>query len=619
MHVNDRAVVTAAEVARLAGVGRAAVSNWRRRYRDFPQPVGGGDSSPSFRLADVRSWLRANGKLGAHSLLELAWQALETAERPMADAVAAVGAYLGSGAGGLDGAVRGPVDDLADDVGKDAAFEMLCARYVEAWSRQLAVTPADLATLMIELAGVGAGPVLDPACGTGSLLRAAPPGVEVLGQELDAGLAALARARLAFTHPAARVAEGDALRADAFSGVQAAAVVCNPPFNERAWGYEELQFDSRWVYGLPPKGESELAWVQHCLAHLGPGGHVVIVLPPGVASRRSGRAVRAALLRRGVVRAIISLPPGAVAPAHLPMHLWVLAADGDPSDGVRLVDTSYGSQSRLDELGWPEVGRRVRRSLADEADPALHRLVRTIDLLDADVDLTPARHLRTDPDLHELDDDRARFRTIAASLGDLLPQVDHVTPAERPRTTIGELAKHGALTVHQQVGPLEIASGPGTAVLTSGDVAAGHAPSGAVATGVEGVRLRPGDVVVPTVASSPTALVVEVETDALLGPGLQLLRPDPAQLDPWFLVGVLRSDETTRVATTKSGSYRVDVRRVELPRLQLDEQRRLGAAFRALDQFAAALDEAVKLGRRLERTLTEGLVSGRLRPEEGNP
>lgn len=55
--------VTAAGIARLAGVGRAAVSNWRRRHADFPKPVGGTETSPSFALAEVESWLRDQGKL----------------------------------------------------------------------------------------------------------------------------------------------------------------------------------------------------------------------------------------------------------------------------------------------------------------------------------------------------------------------------------------------------------------------------------------------------------------------------------------------------------------------------------------------------------------------------
>ncbi|GAA3302824.1 hypothetical protein GCM10020295_49710 [Streptomyces cinereospinus] len=73
---DDVTEVTAAGIARLAGVGRAAVSNWRRRHADFPRPVGGTGTSPSFALAEVESWLRRQGKLAEVSLRERVWQQL---------------------------------------------------------------------------------------------------------------------------------------------------------------------------------------------------------------------------------------------------------------------------------------------------------------------------------------------------------------------------------------------------------------------------------------------------------------------------------------------------------------------------------------------------------------
>src|SRR3954447_27018146 len=55
--------LTAAEISRLAGVTRATVSNWRRRHPDFPAPVGGTDTSPTYDLDAVRAWLSARGQL----------------------------------------------------------------------------------------------------------------------------------------------------------------------------------------------------------------------------------------------------------------------------------------------------------------------------------------------------------------------------------------------------------------------------------------------------------------------------------------------------------------------------------------------------------------------------
>jgi len=612
--MDHHALVSAADIARLAGVGRAAVSNWRRRYDDFPRPAGGSESSPSFRLVEVATWLREQGRLGTHSLIELAWQAIEgeTGSGSPAEVLAVVGDYL-RGAGAPPSAdVHAAVDDVAAAIGPAETFERLCSRFVEAMSRHLVATPPELASLMVELAEIGDGPVLDPACGTGTLLRAVPTTVPVLGQELDPAVAELARARLAFTHEQAQIVTGDSLRADRFSDRRVASVVCNPPFNERSWGHEELQFDSRWVYGLPPKGESELAWVQHCLAHLRPGGRVVIVLPPGVASRRSGRSIRATLLRRGVLRAVISLPPGAVAPPHLPMQLWVLAVDdGQPADRAWLVDTTGGAQVRLEDLGWAEVRRRATTA----EDPAVRRLVPTIDLLDEDVDLTPARYLRSSADVDDLVADRERFTELVVRLTQLLPDLAKMSDRpERPRTTIGELVRRGALSLHQLRGPMGLVTGPGRPVLTGADVAAGRGPSGSVADDVDGVRLQPGDVVVPIITSHPAAAVIEHDDGVLLGPGLQLLRPDPAQIDPWFLAGVLRSDETLRAASTKSGSYRVDVRRVELPRLPLEEQRRQGEVFARLLRFDVVIDDVRTVGRRLTQGLIDAVVHGQLEP-----
>src|SRR3954453_62079 len=75
--VSNEAAVTAADIARLAGVGRAAVSNWRRRYEDFPEPVGGTPNSPLFTLSEVERWLRDQGKLQTSSPWERLWQLVE--------------------------------------------------------------------------------------------------------------------------------------------------------------------------------------------------------------------------------------------------------------------------------------------------------------------------------------------------------------------------------------------------------------------------------------------------------------------------------------------------------------------------------------------------------------
>ncbi|WP_217228698.1 N-6 DNA methylase, partial [Streptomyces anulatus] len=581
--------VTAAGIARLAGVGRAAVSNWRRRHADFPQPVGGTAASPSFALADVEQWLRDQGKLAEVPLRERVWQEvaghpagaaqalvhtgcalLLVRDRPtawreltaasderMADALphavdhvltARLGPDTPSGPPGpgratppgtvgtpraadsttpgsttFDSpdstapdvttpdsttpgsatpgfttsgfttsgfttsgfttsgfttsgstapgpaavhpanppaapgvhrarAVRTPTAQallpsvpllraaaqLAAGIGAGQTFEFLLGRHLDANPRQFTLTPPHLAELMADLAeppkdsGRPAPDrplrsVLDPAAGTGALLRAVAGPAALYAQEADAGLAALTALRLALgadgthssppspgadgTHssaPSLAVRTGDTLRADAFARLATDTVLCHPPFNDRNWGHDELAYDPRWEYGFPARVESELAWVQHALARLRDGGTAVLLMPPAAASRRSGRRIRADLLRRGALRAVIALPAGAAPPYGIPLHLWVLRR---PTPGVRpgpdllLADTAglvasageaggKAAGGGRDRLDWPVVRAAVLDAWRDRADlPGVSRVVPVVELLDDDVDLAPARYL----------------------------------------------------------------------------------------------------------------------------------------------------------------------------------------------------------------------------------
>ncbi|MGY5634096.1 hypothetical protein ACW7N6_37740 [Streptomyces sp. UC1A3] len=62
-----RDTMLAAGIARIAGVARAAVANWRRRHPDFPAPTGGTATHPEFDRPAVVAWLLAHDKITAPS------------------------------------------------------------------------------------------------------------------------------------------------------------------------------------------------------------------------------------------------------------------------------------------------------------------------------------------------------------------------------------------------------------------------------------------------------------------------------------------------------------------------------------------------------------------------
>ncbi|MGW1254817.1 N-6 DNA methylase [Streptomyces sp. NPDC002513] len=672
--------VTAAGIARLAGVGRAAVSNWRRRHADFPKPVGGTETSPSFALAEVENWLRRQGKLAEVPLRERVWQQVAGHPEGPVTALVHAGCVLvlvhdrptvwKEASAGSDarlaallptaleqvltprlGILRRPgvpfptpdellpsapllrgAADLAAELGPEEAYEFLLGRHLDANPRQYTLTPAGLAALMADLAGP-ARSVLDPACGTGALLRAAaatpgrepsgqePSGRELRGQDSDPGLAALTALRLTLhTKAVVRTAAGDSLRADAFDTLRADAVLCHPPFNERNWGHDELAYDPRWEYGFPARTESELAWVQHALARLRDGGTAVLLMPPAAASRRSGRRIRADLLRRGALRAVIALPAGAAPPYNIPLHLWVLRRPGKAPAQPELLLTDAGA---LDPEGrggpdWPAVRdavlgawRPFARTGTAPSVPGVSRSVPVIELLDDDVDLAPARHLpppSAGGGARELAALRTRLDETLRLTVDLNPPAYGTAEGTRwPLTTVGELARGGALVMRTG------GHGPHTRVLTDHDVLAGTVPSGTLpGTGEDPVLVAEGDVVVPVLGGGAVARVIDAATaGAALGRNLTLLRPDPAALDPWFLAGFLRGTANNRQASSyASTATRLDVRRLQLPRLPLDQQRRYGERFRALAGFEDALRLAGRLGEQLVRGLYDGLTDG---------
>ncbi|MFG2452671.1 N-6 DNA methylase [Streptomyces sp. NPDC048512] len=651
--------VSLAEIARIAGVGRAAVSNWRRRHDSFPTRIGGTDVSPQFSLAEVEQWLRDNGKLkdiGGREFLWPRFEALGSRDESglaIAESVRLMRAPRARVAQSeLSGTARelaGEAARLGRSEGQRETFEFLLQRWLETHVRQLSTTPSQLASLMTRIALTirlgrveGELTVLDPACGTGHLSAAAAqeydgPGLVVLGCERDPALAALASSRLGFItenrNVRTEIAAADALRDDPFAGMRADIALCNPPFNERDWGYEELATDQRWTHGLPPRTEPELAWVQHLLSHLKPGGAAVVVLPPAVASRKAGRRIRGSLLRTGVLRAVVALPPGSAQPHSVSLQLWVLRAVPDspvpaaPGQNALLVDATGFARPGAREPGpdWDALGAFVLSALevldhpdADLPESAVR--VPLLDLLDDEVDVTPGRYTAssTEPSGVEM---AASWGQLGGFLTDLAGHVQHLSKlgfeSDTPQVTatVGDLVKAGALTLLAGQQPSETATpSPETTVplLTVPDLLMDGAPRGRVPAGSANAVVGEGDVVVAGVVRAFKAWVHEGPPVAL-GPQLYALRVDPEKLDAHFLAGCLRAPANGRQAGTHaSSSSRIDIRRLQVLQLPLEEQAGYAETFRRLRTFEDLLTEAQGLGKGLVNDVSDRLAGGGL-------
>ncbi|MXQ64843.1 N-6 DNA methylase [Actinomadura rayongensis] len=683
--------MTAVEISRLAGVTRATVSNWRRRHPDFPQPSGGTEASPTYDRRQVEAWLQARGQLPDRSATDDLRTRLRGRSAAEIEALALLVAHLA----GFATAERIRIANVGDDAllalhkdvpgmtppppGGDTVALWRSAVNVLAEEGTAAIlaalddraddppgvrgshpTPAVVAELMADLATTGPArmdSVLDPACGGGTLLTATAtrlgPEAHVYGQDSRVIAAALTHARVREALPGAHVdvRGADSLRDDAFPGLRVDVVVCNPPYGDREWGHEELALDPRWAFGVPPRAEPELAWVQHVLAHLDDGGQAAMLLPPATASRPSGRRIRTELLRQGAVRAVIALPSGLAVPYHIGLHLWILHRPPEPRVGEDVVlfadvsqQTSAASRARDEAPDESPIRQRVnevwRAFSASPATfaaiPATARGVPAIDLLDDLVDLAPARHVRTalvvTPTIaaRHLTDMVQRLAKDVAALAKA-SELDGWSPADGSGRTwrsasLADLVNGRAVTVHRgnRSGPAgdvpaELA---GRRVLRARDLIDGAEAEGDPEeerlTG--SVVIAAGDVLLAQTAS-PTGAAVRVadECDAgcLLGNGVHLLRPDPDRLDPWFLAGFAGASDNISQATTGTSTHHLVASRLRIPLLPLDEQRTYGRAFEMIHRLRRAARDAAGRADQAADLLTTGLTGGALLPPGG--
>ncbi|MDA4885980.1 N-6 DNA methylase [Streptomyces sp. CCM_MD2014] len=718
------AQVTAAEISRIAGVTRATVSNWRRRHDDFPEPSGGTESSPLYNLETVRAWLAARGHASAASpaeelrtmlrlhgrtgsgaagdSAELLLLVLAAARRSPAELAATAGlsdADLASEAecdrttvaeavpGTGDGAVRFTAKDApvlralyacVRESGGQATLGVLAEWELEDSAASGAYrTPGPLADLIARLVPGTASSILDPACGSGSLLAAASRhgARELYGQDVLPVQARRSAVSLMLTAPDATVTvrAGDSLRADTFPDLLADAVLSNPPYGIRDWGHDELAYDPRWAYGVPARAESELAWVQHALAHLVPGGYAVLLLPPATAGRASGRRVRAELVRSGALRAVIALPVGASVPLHVGLQVWVLQRPepgGAERKSVLFVDTAAETTTtatgsgaatapsrtrgtgRSTSVDWAAVTARALEAWetftanpdAFEGEAGVAHAVGVVDLLDDVVDLTPARLVRAsraevDPAKLSAEVDGTRqdlvkaAKALARTAGREGWSAAGADAREWRTATASDLSRGGALTLLRPVPDsartrAHVANGENgsqvaRAVLTGSDIATGSGPTGEPTELYDDTSpvIAVGDVLVRAVASADGAMARvagEEDAGALPGPHVHLFRPDPTRLDAWFLAGFLGAEENIAGASTGSTTLTVNPGRLRVPLLPLDEQRRYGEAFRHVHGLRAEAQRATRLAEETARLLVAGLTGGQLVPSPGD-
>lgn len=288
---------------------------------------------------------------------------------------------------GLDKQRLGQIINLVSDIALGSAadrardtlgrvYEYFLSRFASAEGKSGGqfYTPTHVVRVLVEMLAPYRGRVYDPACGSGGMFVSSEKFIEahggrvgdlsIYGQESNYTTWRLAKMNLAIRGIDAQIAHGDTFHADAHPDLKADYVLANPPFNDSDWRGDLLKSDKRWVYGIPPAGNANFAWVQHFLYHLSPNGVTGFVLANGsMSSNQSGEGeIRKAIIEADLVDCMVALPGQLFYSTQIPVCLWFLTRNKrDQHFRSRAGETLF-----IDARKLGTMVDRVHRELTDE-------------------------------------------------------------------------------------------------------------------------------------------------------------------------------------------------------------------------------------------------------------
>jgi type I restriction enzyme M protein len=236
-------------------------------------------------------------------------------------------------------------------------------------------TPRHVVKTLVAVLSPHKGRVYDPCCGSGGMFIQSEDfvtshggkrdDISIYGQESNPTTWRLAAMNLAIRGLAADLGKepGDTFGNDQHPDTKFDYIIANPPFNISDWGGEKYEDDPRWVYGRPPVGNANYAWLQHMLWKLGPGGQAGVVLANGSMSSNTGGEgdIRKSMIEGDVVEIMIALPGQLFLNTQIPVCLWFLTNDKTKNGRNRKQETLF-----IDARDLGTMETRILKVLTDE-------------------------------------------------------------------------------------------------------------------------------------------------------------------------------------------------------------------------------------------------------------
>src|SRR5690606_2412124 len=241
-------------------------------------------------------------------------------------------------------------------------------------------TPASIVKTLVAVLAPHKGQVYDPCCGSGGMFVQSEKFIEahggkigdvsIYGQESNPTTWRLAAMNLAIRGIDFNLGKepADTFIRNQHPDLRADFILANPPFNISDWWHGSLEGDPRWVYGTPPQGNANYAWLQHMLYHLKPSGRAGIVLANGSmsSSQNSEGDIRRAMVENDKVEVMVALPGQLFFNTQIPACLWFLARQKTVRKGeVLFIDAR-------------KLGKSISRVQVELSDADIERIAQTV-------------------------------------------------------------------------------------------------------------------------------------------------------------------------------------------------------------------------------------------------
>lgn len=248
-------------------------------------------------------------------------------------------------------------------------------------------TPASIVNTLVAVLAPHQGQIYDPCCGSGGMFVQSEKFIEahggkigdvsIYGQESNPTTWRLAAMNLAIRGIDFNLGKepADTFTRNQHPDLRADFILANPPFNISDWWHGSLEGDPRWLYGVPPRGNANYAWLQHMLYHLKPTGRAGIVLANGSmsSSQNNEGVIRAAMVEDDIVEVMIALPGQLFFNTQIPACLWFLAKQKKRKGEVLFIDAR-------------KLGSMISRVQAELDDEAINRIAETVAAWRGEVD-----------------------------------------------------------------------------------------------------------------------------------------------------------------------------------------------------------------------------------------